>query len=313
MSTEDATPSGYERQAIDQIRQWKRARAGDPPTDPALAMESLARAAPGGRWLGPIVAPLTRSLLGALNNVAQWSVPSQSIYQQFRQAGLEVENHADLARLDLADIDRVAGRRLDARYRLIASAEGMATGVAGLPGLIADLPLTLSIGLRAIGEYASYYGFDLSQPEERLYALNILSLASGRAPVNRMQAMTQLVLMGRQLAAGRSLTQLAEHTFVRLATMTAKAVGIRLTQRKLTQILPIIGGLAGAATNYRYIGQICEAARHLYRERFLAARYGPQVIADAAPEPGAFEVAENGELRLLDARNPESDQNPPRK
>ena len=34
------------------------------------------------------------------------------------------------------------------------------------------------LNLRAIGEYATYYGFDIGRQEERLFALNVLGLAS---------------------------------------------------------------------------------------------------------------------------------------
>lgn len=42
-------------------------------------------------------------------------------------------------------------------------------------GLLVDIPLLTTMALRAIGEYATYYGFDLSK-KERFYMLFVLSL-----------------------------------------------------------------------------------------------------------------------------------------
>ena len=86
----------------------------------------------------------------------------------FREKGYDVHRHADVFKLDLEQVDAVVGR-LDAKYTGLAFAEGAAAGAAGVPGLIADIPALVTLNLRAIAEYATYYGFDVaSQRETRL-------------------------------------------------------------------------------------------------------------------------------------------------
>ena len=58
----------------------------------------------------------------------------------------------------------------------------------------------------------------------------------------------------------------------------AKARSIRLTKAKLAQVLPAAGAAIGGGFNAYYTSEVCDAACFLYRERFLARKYGEDVI-----------------------------------
>ena len=58
----------------------------------------------------------------------------------------------------------------------------------------------------------------------------------------------------------------------------SKAIGIRLTKAKLAQAIPIIGLGIGGEFNAYYTDKITKAANYLYRERFLAAKYGASIL-----------------------------------
>ena len=45
-----------------------------------------------------------------------------------------------------------------------------------------------------------------------------------------------------------------------------------------------MGAAVGGGFNAYYTARVCDAAYHLYRERFLAEKYGPEVI-DLTAEP----------------------------
>jgi len=67
---------------------------------------------------------------------------------------------------------------LAAKYKGAALVEGAATRAAGLLGIPPNIVALLTLNLRAIGEYATFCGFDISRQEERLFAMNVLGLAS---------------------------------------------------------------------------------------------------------------------------------------
>ena len=45
-----------------------------------------------------------------------------------------------------------------------------------------------------------------------------------------------------------------------------------------------MGSAVGGGFNAYYTARVCDAAYHLYRERFLAQKYGPEII-DLTAEP----------------------------
>ena len=96
-----------------------------------------------------------------MNDVAQWSVCPEAIYKKFRAAGHNVHKRSDIFSLDLEDIDQVIGW-LATKYKGLAAVEGGTTGRGSVLGIAVDIPALVTLNLRAIGEYATYYGFDVS-------------------------------------------------------------------------------------------------------------------------------------------------------
>ena len=286
--------SEYDRRAIAEIHQWKTpelswfgqamravdwplAKASDWLLDQPLVGEAIRKAISG--------------VVSVCKDAAQWSVRQEAIYSEFRRAGHALKTPANVTSLELEDIDRVVGF-LDAKYKGVAAAEGAATGVAGLPGIFVDLPALVTLNLRAIGEYATYYGFDVTVQHERLFAMNVLGLASSPKDAAKQVAMAQLVRIARDVAMRRTWTSLEEHAFVQVIQQIARAVGVRLTKAKLAQVVPAVGAVVGSGFNAYYTGRVCEAAYYLYRERFFAEKYGHDVIdvtVEPAPDVGRYE------------------------
>jgi uncharacterized protein (DUF697 family) len=167
---------------------------------------------------------------------------------------------------------------LDVKYKGIALVEGAGAGFVGLLGIPSDIVALITLNLRAIGEYATYYGFDVSSQEERLFTMNVLGLASSPTDASKSLAMAQLVRIAQDIAKKRTWTQLEQHTFVQLIQQVAKALSIRLTKAKLAQVVPAAGAVVGGGFNAYFTAKVCEAGYYLYRERFLAKKYGPDVI-----------------------------------
>ena len=209
-------------------------------------------------------------------DAAIWSVRPEAIYREYRDRGLDVHGADDIFRLDLREVDRVIGY-LAAKYRMLTAGEGVVTGAGGVLGIPADVVALTTLNLRAVGEYGTYCGFDVSLQQERLYAMHVLSLSSRVTDASKAMAMAELFKIGGQAAGKKSWEQLEGHAFVRVVHNIARALGKRLTKAKLAQLVPAVGAAVGGGFNAYYTGRVCTAAYHLYRERFLAEKYGLQV------------------------------------
>lgn len=295
----------YEKTALAEIHAWKNPKLGWFGQVMRVINWPLNQAGdfimdiPG---LGEAIRLAVQGIVSVANDLAQWSVRPESIYSEFRAHGhSDIKGPQDVFTLDLEHVDKVVGR-LDAKYKGIALLEGAVTGAPGLPGIPPDIIALVTLNLRAIGEYATYYGFDISSQHERLFAMNVLGLASSPSDAAKGVAMAQLVRIARDVARKRAWRELEKHAFVKIIQQIAKALGIRLTKAKLAQTIPFAGAVIGGGFNAYYTSKVCDAAYYLYRERFLAAKYGSEVIEVTVPpaeelEPKYEEVSEE----ILDA------------
>lgn len=226
--------SDYEKRALHEIHDWK---------DPNLtwwdqAMKTiqwpLSKAGdfvvstPG---LGPAIVKAMKGLVSVVNDAVQWTVRTDAIHADFRKQGHDVRESQDIFSLDLKAVDEAIGR-LDAKYKSWALAEGALTGATGAPGLVVNVPALLALNLRAIGEYATYCGFELSSQRERLFAMNIMAEASSPGNEAKVAAMAQLVRIAHDVAKKKTWKELEKQAFVVLMQRLARTLGVRLTKAK---------------------------------------------------------------------------------
>ena len=282
-------PSAYEEHARKEIQAWKNPSVGWFGRAMQIANWPLEKAGdlimntPGVGW---VIEKSVGGLVNLTNDLAQWSVRPGAIYEEFRSRGHDnIKTASDLASLDLEEIDRAIGW-LGTKYKGIALVEGGTAGAVGLPGIPPDIVALVGLNLRAIGEYATYCGFDISLPHERLFAMNVLGYASSPSDASKTMAMSQLVKIAQDVAKKKTWKDLQNHAFVQVIQRIAKAVGIRLTKAKLAQVVPAAGAVVGGGFNAYFTAKVCDTAYFLYRERFLAAKYGDAFIdASSIPPP----------------------------
>jgi len=228
--------------------------------------------------IGDVLSNVITGIVKIANDTAQWTVRPEAIIKEFQTRGFKnIKDVKDIQKLDLEDVDKVIGW-LDYKYKGLALLEGGTLGAAGLPGLAVDIPAIIFINLRAIGEFASYFGFDVSLQNERLFAMNVLAYASSPTDKSKQIALAQLIKISQDVAKRKTWKVLEEYAFVQMIQSIAKAVGLRLTKAKLAQIMPVSGAIVGAGFNTYYTSKVCDAAFYLYRERYLAEKYGPDAI-----------------------------------
>ena len=281
----------YEQQALDAIHEWKSPDLGwldkimETVNRPINKMGDTAMSAPVIGWA------LDKSISGLvslLSDAAHWSVRRKAIFKEYRKKGLGVESLEDIGRLRLHDVDRTIGF-LAAKYKSLALVEAAGTGVLGVAGIPADVIGVISLNMRAIGEYATYCGFDVGSQAERLFAMNILGLSSSPSDAQKKVAMSQIVKIAKDVAQRRSWTTLEQGAFMAIIERVANSLGLRLTKAKLAQIVPIVGVGVSAGFNLYYTTKVCDAAYFLYRERFLAEKYGQDMIEATVLEAEDYE------------------------
>ncbi|MDC0683126.1 EcsC family protein [Sorangium atrum] len=238
------------------------------------------------QWVGdvafdnPVGTAVTKAVAGivsTLNDGASWSVRADAIYEEFRANGhAGVQRASDLHHLDMGDVDKTVGY-LAAKYKVMAGGEGAAAGMLGFPGIAIDIPALVSLALRAVNEYATYYGFDVALEHERAFAMSILGAASSPTVATKQVAMAELTKLSVLIAQRKTWAELQRLISVQVIKKIAQALGIRLTKAKLAQIVPLVGAGVGAGFNAWYVANVTVTAYHLYRERFLIEKYGPDL------------------------------------
>lgn len=255
--------SPYETQALEEIRRWRnppRAWHADY-TEPIgrtwRDVTDLVHRVPGFDWtLEHVVA----GLLDLVNEITQDSVFDAPVRSAYASQGIQFESLASVHTLDLEDVDR-AMQSLPDTYIALATAEGAATGLAGAAGVVPDILSLVAITLRAAGETATYCGFDVTRPEERLEVLRVLDSVASSGDARKQVIMTPTTRTASRLARQQT-SQLLEQ------------IGLKLTEKKLAQFIPLAGAVVGGGLNYLYTRNVCTTARHHYRERFLNRKYG---------------------------------------
>lgn len=114
----------------------------------------------------------------------------------------------------------------------------------------------------------------------------------------------------QDLARQGSVEMLGGSAIVSAMKSLFSAMGVRLATRKLAQIVPVAGIVVSAGLNAALMRTIGDTADHLYRERFLAERYGQveasgastDLVVSIGPQELSIDVARYVELAEGESR-----------
>ena len=271
-----AQMSNYEKRAMHDIAAWKNPRRGWLDQLGELVEKPLdaATSAVLETGLGDLLNRAINTGLLALNDVAAATVRHEGVVAKFHEAGhLQIKAPRDIFSLEMSQVDKVVGN-LGTQYMVPAFGEGAATGVAGLPGIIADVPLLFGINLRAIADYATHYGFDVGHQAERAYILHVLMYSSAPTQAEREGTMRHLDRISQAVSAEETWEELEKVLSKQIVKKAADVLSKRIGKAKAGQALPVAGAIVGGGFNAWFTKSNCDAAYHLYRERFLQRRHG---------------------------------------
>lgn len=133
--------------------------------------------------------------------------------------------------------------------RAATTAMGAAGGLGGLPSALAELPVTTTVLLRAIQGIATEYGYDPERADIRAECLSVFAAAG---PLEHDDGANMAFLSARVTLTGATVHGVISRIAPRLATV--------LGQKLAAQTVPVVGAVAGAATNYAYTSYYQEMA-----------------------------------------------------
>ena len=136
---------------------------------------------------------------------------------------------------------------------------GAVGGIGGLPTALAELPVTTTLLLRVIQGVAVEHGFDASSENVKFDCIRVFSAAG---PLEEDDGADLGFISARITLTGATVQGLIAKVAPRLATV--------LGQKLAAQTVPVLGAVAGAATNYAYTSYYQEMAHVHFGLRRLA-------------------------------------------
>lgn len=143
--------------------------------------------------------------------------------------------------------------------KVITTATGAAGGFGGLPSAMAELPITTTVFLHGIQSVAVNHGFDPKEPGVQFDCIQTFAAAG---PLVTDDGSDMAFLSTRMLVTGPAIQALIARVAPRLAHV--------LGQKLAAQTVPILGAVAGAATNYAYASYYRDMAEVQFGLRRLA-------------------------------------------
>jgi len=142
---------------------------------------------------------------------------------------------------------------------VMSTALGAAGGFGGLPSALAELPVTTTVLLHGIQSAAVEHGFDPSEPGVQFDCVQVFAAAG---PLAKDDGADLAFLSTRIMVSGAAMQALIARVAPRLAVV--------LGQKLAAQTVPVLGAVAGAATNYAYASYYREMAHVHFGLRRLA-------------------------------------------
>lgn len=134
--------------------------------------------------------------------------------------------------------------------RALSTASGAAGGLAGFAGSAIEMPITVTLLLRAIMDIAAEHGFDPDSDQARNEALHVFASAG---PLSQDEGADLGMLAARMTITGQTVQTLIAKVAPRLS--------VSLAQKLAAQAVPILGAVAGATINYSFTRYYQEIAR----------------------------------------------------
>ena len=151
---------------------------------------------------------------------------------------------------------------------------GGASAGAVVLAIVGDVSASLALLGRAVAEVAVHYGYDPNEPEEEIFLMGVLSYSTAASLEGKTTALSALSRLSQQMMRRATWKELQQDVLVRVIQSVFAKIGIRLTHKRLAQVVPLVGGAVSAALSYDMLDRALRDATRVYRVRYLAEKYG---------------------------------------
>lgn len=151
-------------------------------------------------------------------------------------------------------------------YQKIATAEGAGTGAGGFMLNLVDFPAFIAIKMKLLFELAHVYGYPTNDFSERIFILTVFQLAFS-SPDQREQLLNTIQHWDKHKVKWSS-----DKAYYQSFDWEGfqKEYRDSIDFRKILQMMPGIGAIAGAWANYSIVEDLGEVSLHCYQIRRLS-------------------------------------------
>ncbi len=174
-------------------------------------------------------------------------------------------------------------------HRVLGMATGAAGGFFGLPGTLAELPVSTTLMLRSIADIARSHGENLDDATARLACVEVFAYGGRRTEDDaaetgyyglRMALAFHLSTVSRNLVE-RGLAQTSLPATVQLARAVAARFGVAVSDKLAFQMVPVAGALSGATLNAVFMQHFQDMAHGHFTVRRLERAYDLETVREA--------------------------------
>ena len=173
--------------------------------------------------------------------------------------------------------------------KAVVAATGAAGGAFGLPALVLELPASTILMLHSIAEIARNEGELLTSAESKLACVQVFALGGTTSVDDAAEtgyfavrlALAKSVTEAVEFIAKRGIADRGAPAMVKLVSSIAARFGVRVSQKAMAQLVPVIGAAGGAFMNVIFMDHYQDMAKGHFVVRRLERQFGAEVVKDA--------------------------------
>ncbi len=242
----------YEQRVLSEVAAWER-QLFKPPGWLERTSKTI------GTRINGLIPPKVRDVITATIK----SIVRTALFGAEYTPGRPVQRELSL---ELADAE---AKRVLSLYQKIATAEGAGTGAGGILLNVVDFPALIAIKMKYLFELAHVYGYDTKHFAERVFILKVFQLAFSGAEqrAKLLESIKRWDIEKERWSSDADYSRNMDwETF-------QKEYRDAIDFRKMLQMVPGIGAVAGAWANYTILEELGETAANAYRIRRLNERH----------------------------------------